>query len=143
MIDLLKGRFIVAEDGCWNWIGSRTQDGYGRRKLHGEMIYAHRLSWIVHYGEIPDEMQVLHKCDNPPCVNPGHLFIGTPADNMRDKVAKGRQWHSKGPKLTVSDVQTILVDTRLHREIADEYGVSRVLVTRIKNGSSWVRVVNS
>jgi len=79
-------------DGCWEWTGARWVEGYGRLSL-GPGVgpkKAHRLSWELHYGAIPDGLDVLHRCDNPPCVRPDHLFVGTQADNMRDARAKHR-----------------------------------------------------
>lgn len=79
-------------DECWEWTASRTPQGYGkigRRKGESPAI-ASRVSWEMHNGPIPDGLHVLHRCDNPPCVNPAHLFLGTNADNQRDMRAKGR-----------------------------------------------------
>lgn len=78
--------------GCYLWIKATDKNGYGVIKRSGErlMIKAHRLSWILSNGEIPDNLCVLHKCDTPQCVNPEHLFLGTPADNNIDKMNKGR-----------------------------------------------------
>jgi hypothetical protein len=79
-------------NGCIDWIAAKISDGYGQFKLFSYVrIYSHRLSWILANGEIPDGLQVLHKCDNPACVNPEHLFLGTNQDNIDDKVSKGRQ----------------------------------------------------
>jgi HNH endonuclease len=76
--------------GCWLWTASVRPDGYGQSPIQGKMEGVHRASWIIHRGEIPTGMQVLHRCDTPTCVNPDHLFIGCNADNMRDAAAKGR-----------------------------------------------------
>jgi hypothetical protein len=76
---------------CWGWAGGRGSKGYGSILRDGKFIGAHRASWIIHYGEIPDGLDVLHHCDNPSCVNPLHLFVGTHKDNMDDRDAKGRQ----------------------------------------------------
>lgn len=79
---------------CWVWTASRFVRGYGALKVDdGPKGYAHRISWELHFGPIPDGLWVLHRCDNPPCVNPAHLFLGTHLDNMADMDAKGRRNH--------------------------------------------------
>lgn len=76
---------------CWMWTASGTKDGYGTFYVNGQHVAAHRFSWQLHNGAVPDETpNVLHRCDNPPCVNPEHLFLGTLKDNMRDMYEKGR-----------------------------------------------------
>ena len=82
-------------DECWLWTGGRNNSGYGQI-WHGECEGAHRVSWEVHKGPIPAGMWVLHKCDCPPCCNFNNLWLGTPLDNVKDMVAKGRQaWKRK------------------------------------------------
>lgn len=85
-------RVIRRDDGCWSWTGRKDGFGYGLVQLgRGEArTGAHRVSWRVHRGQIPDGLQVLHQCDNPECTRPDHLFLGTALDNMRDASAKGR-----------------------------------------------------
>ena len=77
-------------EDCWLWTANKFKGGYGQYQFLGKPNGAHRISWIIHYGEIPKGMHVLHRCDNPPCVNPNHLFLGTHTDNMKDKAEKGR-----------------------------------------------------
>lgn len=90
-----EGGFIHPVHGrCWEWIGGRSR-GRGMLGWHGTMIMASRVSWILHHGYNPD-CCVLHKCDNPSCVNPDHLFLGSQADNMKDKISKGRSSNVKG-----------------------------------------------
>jgi hypothetical protein len=114
--------------GCWLWISTMGKSRYGQiqKKENGRpgMRYAHRISWELHNGEIPANAHVLHKCDNPSCVNPNHLFLGSQSLNMKDKVRKGR--HPKGEnsassKITEADAIAIFNDTRLHKAIAELY----------------------
>ena len=84
-----RRKYYIAENGCWEWMGGRNRFGYGSFNI-GRITFAHRASWILHESDIPSDMLVLHKCDNPGCVNPKHLFIGTNQDNTRDAVKKGR-----------------------------------------------------
>jgi len=97
---------VVADTGCWEWTGCRDgaprngsdpRGSYGRFALDGyHMMPAHRASYELFRGPIPDGMFVCHHCDNPPCVNPAHLFLGTAQDNADDTVRKGRSWHQRG-----------------------------------------------
>lgn len=95
---------------CWLWIGGRFPKGYGMFTVKGIPRKAHRISWQIHNGSIPEGLLVLHHCDNPPCVNPKHLWVGTHQDNVDDSVSKGRrckgenQWEAK---LSSSDILKI------------------------------------
>ena len=86
----------VDGDGCWVWNGARVPEGYGQAVYEGKVHGAHRLAWMFDNRErqVPAGMKVLHRCDNPPCVRPSHLFLGTNGDNMRDCVRKGRMPHA-------------------------------------------------
>ncbi len=86
---------VSKTDNCWLWLANKDNDGYGRIKIKGKTLLAHRVSWNIHFGQIPEEMNVLHRCDNPPCVNPLHLFLGTVLDNVRDRDSKGRNGYSR------------------------------------------------
>lgn len=135
--------------GCIEWSGARNQSGYGKYQQNGKTRPAHRVAWEVHNRRsIPVGMQVCHRCDNPPCINPEHLFVGTGADNARDCVAKGRKFHTIGErhgmaKLTDSDIRVIR--SRLNKgasypTIAGEFAISTTTVWRIANDHSWSHV---
>lgn len=92
-------RVIVKNtDECWEWQGYKVQGGYGLFGINYRQILTHRYSWELHFGEIPEGLWVLHKCDNPACVNPEHLFTGTSEDNINDKMIKGRHKAFHGKK---------------------------------------------
>ena len=135
-------------DRCWEWIGSKNIHGYGQffvtRKKN---IGAHRYSWAIHNGAIPDGLWVLHVCDNPACVNPAHLFLGTVTDNVRDSVGKGRWGTLHGEdavnaKLTEEAVREIrsLRGAVSQAVLASRYGVSRELVRDVQLGKKWKHV---
>lgn len=127
--------------GCWLWTGAISQHGYGRFSGEGrKTTQAHRWAYQKYKGDIPAGMSLCHKCDNPSCVNPNHLFIGTRADNAADMVAKNRQ--PKGQqkathKLTEEQVRTIYSETGSHRALAAKYNVSHRLIGGIKKGERW------
>jgi hypothetical protein len=125
----------IPECGCWIWEGGCSSGGYGMATYYKKRDLAQRISWIIHNGPIPQGMNVLHRCDTPPCVNPHHLFLGTDMDNVLDKINKFRQrYHTKISKL---DAQNIKHDTRKARIIAVEYGIARSTVSCIKAGIIW------
>lgn len=88
--DRIYKRVLVTEAGCWEWQGAKNNKGYGQVGYQGKIILAHRASWKVTHGSFPDGMLVRHQCDNPPCINPGHLEVGTYKDNMQDAIKRNR-----------------------------------------------------
>jgi hypothetical protein len=86
---------VAKGDECWVWTAYLDERGYGRVGFNGKVQYAHRVAYQLEVGPIPEGAHILHSCDNPPCVNPAHLRAGTRSDNMRDKVARGRDWNVK------------------------------------------------
>lgn len=132
-------------DACWPWQGTIHHLGYGVTGYRGRQWRAHRLSWAATKGPIPPGMLVLHSCDNPPCVNPAHLWLGTHRDNSADCVAKGRNTRVLGEqhgiaKLTEKQVREILVDPRSHSATAATYAVNPSLIYQIRMGKIWTHV---
>lgn len=138
---------ISHKSGCWVWLAARHKFGYGRLSLPGRPsrhIYAHRFSWILHYGSIPDGLCVLHRCDNPACANPEHLFLGTRCDNCHDRENKGRgtfgETHPQA-KLCEKDVVEIRKAKLSGVQLATKFGVSPMLITRIRKGRIWKHIL--
>ncbi len=126
--------------GCWIWASAWDKSGYGKASNNQ---YAHRVAWEYHNGAIPDGMFVCHKCDTRCCVNPSHLFLGTPADNSSDCVSKNRTCSGSRQhrsKLTESQVSDIFNDDRPAYLIAGDYGVTDTTVCLIKLGRTWSHV---
>lgn len=148
-IEAFKRRIRKAANGCWLWIGPKDRRGYGRfrTKIHGVCLHkAHRWSWAYHNDRpIPDGMGVMHSCDNPACVNPEHLSIGTQAENIADMYRRGRANNLRGLKhgrarIKESDVQAIRQSHRTQMALAGTYGISQTQVGRIIRGESWKHI---
>ncbi len=146
---------IDAVSGCWNWTAFTSTHGYGMIWFNKKNSLAHRVSWMIHNGDIPKKrgigshgVCVLHRCDNPKCVNPDHLFLGTHQDNMNDMLNKGRDITFEGEKhgmakLKIEDVRRIRVllnSGPTLQEIADEFNVALSTVSSIKYGHNWKSV---
>lgn len=95
VIERIRARSLFPESGCWEWQGFLNHQGYGQTSYRGRNVGVHRLSFLLHFGAIPDALQVLHKCDNRICWNPEHLWLGTLQDNLNDMKAKGRSHGQK------------------------------------------------
>lgn len=134
---------VIKGINCWQWTGStHRREGYGVIRV-GRQILAHRISWILHHGAIPGGMCVLHRCDNPSCTNPDHLFLGTQADNLADMRAKGRQ--QKGEKhhrakLTELDILNIRILDIPQSALAKLYEVTQPTICAIKTRHTWKEV---
>jgi hypothetical protein len=87
-----------SDSECHEWKGGTNKKGYGQFRVNGRTHISSRIAYIIYFGDIPDGLFVLHKCDNPPCCNPDHLFLGTQVDNMADMIQRGRQFHTSGPR---------------------------------------------
>lgn len=131
-------------DECWPWLGARHGYGHGHIRVDGDVAKAHRVSYTINVGPIPDGLFVCHTCDNPPCVNPSHLWLGTHADNMADMVAKGRgalgvKHGELSPlaKLTERDVRDIRQSALPGAAVAESYGVSEGAISSVRRGKSW------
>lgn len=129
--------------GCWEWQTSRTNDGYGVFTLNGKLVRSHRVSWVLTYGLIPSGMCILHHCDNPKCVNPSHLFLGTFKDNTMDMHKKGRAaWPNV--KLTAEQIGEIrkkyAAGDVSYRELGIEYEIDLSQIGNIVTGKCWKNV---
>ncbi len=162
-IAVFKEKMKPMPNGCIEWQGNIDSTGYGRFYFTRQITLAHRASWLIFRGEIPNGLCILHKCDNPPCVNPDHLFVGDRKDNARDMASKGRQWVQKNPigrpvcpielkprgekhgmsKMTDEIVRSIRIRAgkgETGKTLSIEYGCSRSLISQIIRGEIWGHV---
>lgn len=142
-------------DECWEWKTRSGRRDYGCFSINGKPQRAHRVSWIMHFGEIPEGLFVCHSCDNPPCINPRHLWLGTAQDNVVDMVRKGRGYSpiSQGVKIRkakgeahgsakLNNEKVLEIRRRLNAGERDErlgleFGVGRTAIRYIRTGRRW------
>lgn len=149
-IENFQKRFKVAESGCHEWHAAHNIRGYGRFNIDGKLYGAHRVAWELANGPIPEGMFVCHHCDNPKCVNPEHLFLGTASDNMRDASRKGRvvrppnmgELHDRA-RLTEVDVVEIRLaysNGESQYSIARRYHVARTTIESVVSRKTWKHI---
>lgn len=141
-----EDKIYYSIDGCWYWTACLNDRGYGMLSISsGRYQLAHRISYTLYVGVIHNDLFVCHSCDNPACVNPNHLFLGTPTDNMRDMVMKGRQPKNVGEgnpnaKLSIDDVLFIRSIPRgrgVAGQLATKFSVTRTTIFDIWSGRQW------
>ncbi|WP_370601162.1 HNH endonuclease [Pseudomonas nitroreducens] len=155
--DELFGEKLAEQSGCFIYLGYRNADGYGRINRHGKVFAAHRYAWELVFGNIPRGLYVCHRCDNPACCNPDHLFLGTQSDNMADMRSKGRgSWPGrkgginhhgeKNPKAKLSAEQVAWIRANHSKKkgselgtcaLAKRFGVNRNTIYWIVSGKCW------
>lgn len=147
-VEGLKRRLLAKTakrpNGCWEWLGQTNHGGYGKWEWKSYPLRIHRLAWMLYRGEIPDKMLVCHRCDNPPCWNPHHLFLGTPADNMADMYAKKRApvgAQRSQAKLTEANVLEIRKARNSPdwnaNQLMQKFGIGRAVLYDVAAGRRW------
>lgn len=148
MEDRFWAKVKKTKSGCWLFISAKGGGAYGMLSVpKGEEFLAHRISWTLHNGPVPEDMFVLHMCDVPKCVNPDHLFLGTHQDNSDDKLSKGRHCFGETSPISPFDNETIL---RIRKEysgggisqlkLANRYGVHQTAISAIVRRATWKHV---
>lgn len=136
-------------EGCWEWIGAKSKTGYGYLGAggkYGGTVLAHRTSWEIHRGPVPDGLCICHRCDNPSCVNPDHLFLGTHKHNSRDASEKGRMshgtWHycAKLSDALVREIRRRVAGGESQNAVARSLGVRQATVWKALKGVTWKHV---
>ena len=149
-LNTTKNRFYSAvmipnENGCMEWTKCLTSNGYGIMSINRKNYSAHRFSYELHYGKIPKGLKVLHKCDNPKCVAPDHLFLGSQKDNMVDMSSKNRAFMKKGNKHpfhkiseeSIKEIKKMLFDGSTQKEIAKKFNVTQSTISHISIGRDF------
>jgi hypothetical protein len=138
---------VAGPDECWDWIGSLEPHGYGQILDHRRLVKAHRVSWEIHNGPVPDRLCVCHHCDNRRCVNPAHLYVGTRKDNNRDRGARKRGRESRdigelhhNARFTEAEVRAIIAMLEAgysQGEVGRFFGVRQTTIGRFANRQTW------
>lgn len=138
--------YVVKSDGCWRWTGNKNNKGYGMTRFPSDgsgrraMLLAHRVAYELTQGPIPEGLEVCHSCDNPECVRPDHLWLGTRAENTADCREKRRHVYGTrqpGAKLRVADVLQVRSSVASVTTLAAQFGVSVRHVYRVRSGERW------
>lgn len=145
----LRDRFlqkVTKAERCWIWSACKANNGYGKTVLHGKPLSAHVASYRLFKGDVPKGMVVMHKCDNPSCVNPEHLVLGTPKDNVDDMLQKGRQCCGESranSQLKSWMIPEIIRSNEKHAQIARRLGVSATAVSFARKGRTWKHITRA
>lgn len=145
-VDRLLAKLDINIGDCWIWNGAKFSNHYGLLSINNKNYLTHRIAYALFIGPIPRGLNVLHKCDNPPCCNPAHLFLGTQAENMVDKVKKGRS--SKGARngaakldaTQVREIKRLLQGSISQREIGSRFGIGQTAISLINTGKNWKHI---
>lgn len=142
--------YVDKSSECWNWTGGTFGGRYGQFRVGARKVKAHRFAWVIAGNDIPLGMILCHRCDNPRCVRPDHLFLGTHADNAQDRDTKGRNARNNAPRLPgelnpaarLSRMQALTIRSRVsqgerRKVLASEFGVSVSTVNAIAQGRIW------
>ena len=129
-------------DQCWEWQAVRTVKGYGLFLIDNKNVRSHKVAWEFNYGTITDKnLNVLHSCDNPPCCNPLHLFLGTNLDNIKDMIQKKRHPHIKLNTNDIHHIRRLLTKGLAPKQIADKYSVHVTAIYKIRSKTNWGFVI--
>lgn len=134
------------DSGCWIWMGKPKKSGYGVMRFNGKYELSHRISWLIHFGVIPNNLWVLHHCDNKLCVNPNHLFLGTIIDNDKDRYNKSREakgenhGNSKFSNDDILKIRRMRIDGHSYAEIGQLFGSNKGHIQKICLHKIWVHI---
>lgn len=132
----LREKSEVTPEGCIRWTGHVDANGYGKISYQGKDLLTHRAAYVTANGSIPGGAHILHKCDNPACINPDHLTVGTNRDNILDKAMKGRAG-KRLDKAAVTEIKGMIAMGAKQQEIATHFGVNQSSISDISRGKAW------